>query len=94
LIGSQQTARESLCARPMCHRLIPCQAGWCKQLSHRHCSWECYYDDAYDAAERDATAEGLTGDLWRRRASALFLERADKPRPKGRPRQESAGVGA
>lgn len=73
--GKSQRERVEVCVRLRCKNSVPAGEGWIKGPAAQHCSWVCFHEDAYDAAEQEAKKEGLSGLAFRARASALFLTR-------------------
>lgn len=65
-----------ICVRFGCKASVPQDKGWKRNAQYQHCTWEHYFEDLYDDAERDAIAEGLTGEAMRERRRELWLKRS------------------
>lgn len=67
--GRPQKVKGAPCARGVCDETVPESEAW-YGAQDRHCSWECYFDDIYDQAVRDAPVLGMTpGALYLRRSA-------------------------
>lgn len=72
-----------------CDKQVPATFSWSTYASKDHCTWECYYEDLYDACEAELRRQGLTGDALRSGASRLYLTRGRPQTQIGRPRKEA-----